>query len=292
MQKGPGLESLEKAGVFVAAARSARSQILECLKADADITFIQESPVDIRDKSQEVDYSEISVSENVWISYAEESDNQVHKSANRPSCFAKFAVQLMEVPPDCPVNGKEDSFRLSVMVRAWTVVGYGIFVSLHATSGYGAERNTDEFIEWLCRWVKEKHEGTAFVLIGADFNHATSGKNYDIGDCRVSFNSPKKMTQQSGAGIDGFCCVVLNPAISVTWWPALRVCTGELDAPIETRMVMANRNIQQGVNQRGYLGKVKAGHMPGTGQDLNGQDMWIRMSDHCPVMCGIDLSCP
>jgi len=292
MQKGPGLKSSEKARLFDAVARSARYQVLECLKSNSDILFIQESPADIREESQEVDYSKPESREKAWISYDKKSDNQVHKSANRPSYWSNFTANWLDVPGDCPCNGKEDSFRLSVMARAATSIGYGIFISLHATSGHGAERNTQQFIEWLCAWVKDKHEGTEFVLIGADFNHQMNKRTYDVGDCMVSFRSPVHPTQQSGSSIDGFCCIALNPEISMTWWSPLRLCTGETDAPIETRMVMANPNIQQGFNQRGYLGKVKSGSMPGTDQNLNGPDMWIRMSDHCPVVCEIDLSRP
>lgn len=290
MQKGPGMESMVKSNIFDAAARSARYQVLEYLKTESDITFIQESPADIREVSQTIDYSGFKTQDNAWVSYVHDSDNQDNKSANRPSYWSKFPAMWTEVPSDCPVNGKQDSFRLSAIAYACTPVGYEFFISLHATSGGHAKRNTQSFIEWICKWLKAKEKNAAFALIGADFNHSVPDGVHQASDCQYSFNAPNAMTQQSDGIIDGFCCIIANPAIDVKWWPASRLCTGERDAPIETKMVMVDPNIHQGVNERGYLGKIKTGQLPGTVQDMKGKDMWVRMSDHCPVLCEIDLT--
>lgn len=290
MQKGPGLESVEESPIFDAVARSARHQMLGWLLASRDITFIQEPASDLRDKTQTVDYSV--ANEKVWMSYDKKADNQVHASANRPAYYASFTIQRLDIPSDCPVNGNEDAFRLSAMGAAVTSVGKGLFISLHATSGYGAKKNTRLFVAWLCKWVKEKHADTAFILIGADFNHKVNGVEYEVEGCHVSFKAPTGMTQQSGSSLDGFCCITVDPAIGLKWWEPLRACTGEIATPIQTKMVMTDRNKQQGVNQRGYVGLMQSGPMPGTVQALSGPEMWTRMSDHCPVVCEVDISRP
>lgn len=294
LQKGPALENLAKTNIFAAAARSARHQIIGSLAEKSDIVFVQEPPTEIRDETQQIDYDAIETQQGVWVSYNRDADNQVHKSANRPAYFSnKFGLTPLQVPSDCPVNGKDDSFRLSAMGYACTNLGYAIFVSLHATSGAGAERNTRAFLEWLSKWVPAEHAEVRFVLIGADFNHDPFPRDVTMeNNCRAQFSLPSEMTQQSGGAIDGFCCLTIDPAIKVKWRNAQRLCTGELNSPIETKMVKVNPNIQQGFNERGYLGKLSFGPMPGTSQPLRGSDMWIRMSDHCAVMGVAEISCP
>ncbi|HTV86628.1 MAG TPA: hypothetical protein VME63_14605 [Dyella sp.] len=291
LQKGPALEDFAKSNFFAAAARSARYQVLGGLIRNSDIVFVQEPPVEIRQETQQVDFANIEAQEQVWSSYNQEADNQAHKSANRPAYYSQFAMRLLEVPSDCPANGSEDAFRLSAMGWAVTALGEAIFVSLHATSGYGAKRNTTEFLKWLAKWVPDQHRNVRFVLIGADFNHTPNPTSYKVENCSVEFSLPTQMTQQSGNAIDGFCCLIVDPAITVKWQNSQRVCTGECAGAIETKMVQVNPNILQAVNQRGYLGKLTAGPLAGTSAVLS-SDMWVRMSDHCAVVGAIDISCP
>jgi hypothetical protein len=291
LQKGPALENLAKANIFAAAARSARYQILDGLVSNTDIVFVQEPPEEIRRETQQVDFDNLQAQEGVWTSYNQYTDNQFHKSANRPAYYSQFTIRPLQVPSDCPVNGNEDAFRLPAMGWAVTPLGEAIFVSLHATSGYNAQRNTTDFLRWLAKWVPVQHPGVRFVLIGADFNHTPNPVSYQVENCGVVFSVPHQMTQQSGNALDGFCCLVVDHAITVKWHNPQRVCTGELGGPIETKMVQVNPNILQAVNQRGYLGKLTSGQLAGTNATLHG-DMWVRMSDHCAVVGAIDISCP
>jgi hypothetical protein len=291
MQKGPALEDLAKTNIFAAAARSARYQVLDYLVKNSNIVFVQEPPADIRQQTQQVDFTNLDVQERTWVSYNQDMDNQVHKSANRPAYYPTFLIQPLEVPSTCPVNGREDAFRLSAMGRACTDLGYALFVSLHATSGGGAKANTEIFLEWLVKWVRAEDPEVRFVLIGADFNHTPNPTSYDIGKSKVIFSLPTQMTQQSGNAIDGFCCVAIDPKITVKWGNSQRVCTNEFRITIETEMHQANRNIDQGVNQRGYVGKLTPGLLAGTNTQLH-SDMWIRMSDHCAVVGTVEISYP
>ena len=292
MQKGPALENRAKTNIFSAAARSARHQILGHLIQSSDIVFVQEPPGEIRDETQRIDYSNFETQMEAWVSYNRNLDNQVHENANRPAYYSRFGLNPVEVPSSCPVNGKEDSFRLSAMGYACTNVGYALFVSLHATSGAGAKRNTGEFLEWLTKWARTECEHAKFVLIGADFNHDPNPRDVKVGGFSAQFSVPGQMTQQSGGAIDGFCCLILDHNVTVKWRNPVRACTGESNTPIETRMVRVNPNIQQGVNERGYLGKLPAGPLAGTGHALRGPDMWTRMSDHCPVTGIAEVTCP
>lgn len=292
MQKGPALESTKALSFLDAAALSARHQVLEFLKNDTDITFIQESPADIREETQKVDFSAFRTHESEWVSYDRRHDNQAHSSANRPAFFSRHVMQGVDVPSDCPVNGKDDAFRLSAMGCSSTAVGYGVFISLHATSGWNAKSNTADYLSWLCKWLKTD-KSCRFAIVGGDFNHRPQSDTSSIEGCAVQFCFPGGMTQQSGSTIDGFCSICVDPSVTAQWSAPQRVVTGEKNGPIQTKMVQANPNIGQMHNQRGYLGSVKAGKLPGSTQTLSGSsDMWVRMSDHCAVVGSVAFTCP
>ena len=292
MQKGPALASTQAQSFLNAGALSARHQVLGFLISDTDITFIQESPADIREETQRPDFSAFRAHEKEWVSYDRTHDNQSHRSANRPAFYSNHTIQALDSPSDCPANGHEDAFRLSAIGRRSTSVGYGVFISLHATSGWNAKSNTTDYLSWLCKWLKED-KSCRFAIVGGDFNHRPPHDVATIEGCAVTFCFPGGMTQQSGSTIDGFCSICVDPTVTAKWSAAQRVVTGEKDGPIETQMARADPNIGQMHNQRGYLGKVKLGDLPGTVQSLSGSsDMWVRMSDHCAVVGSVTFTCP
>jgi hypothetical protein len=292
MQKGPAVQDLAKTNIFAAAALSARFQILEQLKNNHDVVFVQEPPKEIRAETQ-VNIQELGAQENVWISYNENWDNQDHKSANRPAYYSNLTIFPAEAPHDCPVSGNEDACRLVAMGWAEVVqLGKVMFMSLHATSGFGAKKNTDDILSWLDHWIPAEHPGVKVVLIGADFNHTPNPVSRVMDNCRVEFSLPNNMTQQSGNAIDGFCCLIFDNEITVKWDYTLRLCTGEHDSVIKTKMEQVYPFKDQAVNKRGYIGEVTSGPLIGTSKTLHGDSMWIRMYDHCAVIGKITINAP
>ena len=291
LQKGPALQNLAKQNIFAAAALSARYQILDFLQKNCDIVFVQEPPTEIRDETQKIDFSgTFETHEKVWLSYNREADNQVHQSANRPAYWTSLPTQVLTTPSNCPCNGNEDAYRLSAMGWTVTKLGEAIFISLHATSGYNAKRNTEDFLKWLAEWVVAEHKGVRFVVIGADFNHWCT-QDLQFGAVTATFRQPTAMTQQSGSILDGFCCLLIDPTLKVKWSNAQRVVKGDLLGPIGTRMVQVNPDIQQMENHRGYIGELPKGQLPGTNQMLN-EALDIRMSDHCAVVAQLEVTEP
>ncbi len=135
-----------------------------------------------------------------------------------------------------------------------------LLVSLHATSGGGGVKNSDELFDHLDSSPRRRH-GADVVLVGGDMN------------CRRRhFIQPAAATHQSNSVLDGFAYEVYdNPRdeeFSVQFGaPSVPTLGGEL--------------------------KLKTTAMPGPlapgCYNQLGGAAWIRVSDHTPVVCGVEV---
>lgn len=288
MQKGQVMEAVGNESALEQWTRDARNTVLGHLTANHDYIFAQESAQQIRLQTQQANFVSPDAQEKEWMSYHQNDDNQAHQSANRPAIFSNTTMRPAKIPHDCPVNGSEDSFRLSAMGWACTSVGNGLFVSLHATSGWGAKQNTEAYLLWLCKWLKKNEMD--FAVIGADFNHTPCANSAIVDGCKLDFSLPQEMTHQCGSVLDGFCSIIVNPAITASWNKPLRLVTSDANWGDETKMVQVDQSNPQPVNARGYLAMLKRADSAAMEKLRRVPEYWVHLSDHCPVVAQLELT--
>jgi hypothetical protein len=169
---------------------------LEQLCQDHDVGFVTEPGQDIRDTLLSADRSALPAG--TWACCGL-SDEQSEHAACRPLIYVKRGT--LTVQNEKFESGKDGSSRYPACA-VWSVDDINLLlIALHATSGYGADKNVQgmlDFVEEKCCGKARRQRSRAWTawLIGGDMN-SVSGAYSPL---RV----PNDVTQQSGYTLDGF----------------------------------------------------------------------------------------